>query len=219
MGAKKQMTEIMVSNSLKDLKKIIKRKRSTISKRKSAEKLASASDDNELFMDAMKEVQEIKEFRQIPVRYRKHKRFSPRNKRDLRHAEALNDLKKIVEGHRNINLPDTQEYIEWINRDYKDDLIKKLHEGKYCVQDSLDIHGLIVEEAEIEVGRFITESLRKGYHCVKIIHGRGLSSPRGPVLKQAVVKWLSGRFRKYIIAFVTARQCDGGLGALYILLR
>ena len=33
-----------------------------------------------------------------------------------------------------------------------------------------------------------------------------------------MVKLLSGRYRKQIIAYVTARQCDGGLGALYVLL-
>jgi DNA-binding SARP family transcriptional activator len=38
-------------------------------------------------------------------------------------------------------------------------------------------------------------------------------------LKEAVIKRLAGHFRKDIIAYVTARQCDGGLGALYVLLR
>jgi DNA-nicking Smr family endonuclease len=65
----------------------------------------------------------------------------------------------------------------------------------------------------------LKDSFRKGLRCVKIIHGRGLRSPLGPVLKTAVIKWLSGRYRKSIIAYVTARQCDGGLGALYVLLR
>jgi DNA-nicking Smr family endonuclease len=81
------------------------------------------------------------------------------------------------------------------------------------------LHGLCVEEAEKEVKYFLTDSLRKGHRCVKIIHGRGLRSPGGPVLKDALITWLSGRYWKNIIAFVTARQCDGGLGALYILLR
>jgi DNA-nicking Smr family endonuclease len=69
------------------------------------------------------------------------------------------------------------------------------------------------------VEQFLKESMIKGHRCIKIIHGRGLRSPKGPVLKEALIKWLSGRYRKHIIAFVTARQCDGGLGALYILLR
>jgi DNA-nicking Smr family endonuclease len=55
--------------------------------------------------------------------------------------------------------------------------------------------------------------------CIKIIHGRGLRSVKGARLKHVVVQRLSGHFRRDIIAYVTARQCDGGLGALYVLLR
>ncbi|UCH46386.1 MAG: Smr/MutS family protein [Nitrospiraceae bacterium] len=54
---------------------------------------------------------------------------------------------------------------------------------------------------------------------MKIIHGRGLRSPDGPVLKKAVIQWLLTRYRKYIVAFASARQCDGGLGAIYVLFR
>jgi len=42
---------------------------------------------------------------------------------------------------------------------------------------------------------------------------------KGPVLKDAVIRRLVGRYRKQIVAFVSARQCDGGLGAMYVLLR
>ena len=65
---------------------------------------------------------------------------------------------------------------------------------------------------------FFTDAIKKGHRCVKIIHGRGLRSRAGPVVKHAVIKLLSSRYRKKIIAYVTARQCDGGLGALYVLL-
>jgi DNA-nicking Smr family endonuclease len=66
---------------------------------------------------------------------------------------------------------------------------------------------------------FIRDGLRRGYRCLKIIHGRGLKSPRGPVLKEFVIRLLSGPLSKHVDAFATARQCDGGLGALYVLLR
>jgi len=48
---------------------------------------------------------------------------------------------------------------------------------------------------------------------------QGLRSVRGPVLEDAVIRRLSGRYRRDVIAFVSARQCDGGLGALYVLLQ
>jgi DNA-nicking Smr family endonuclease len=87
------------------------------------------------------------------------------------------------------------------------------------VRDYTDLHGFTLDDADKEVERFIKESLRKGHQCIKIIHGRGLRSPDGPVLKKAVIQWLLTRYRKHLAAFASARQCDGGLGALYILFR
>ncbi|MBF0554323.1 MAG: Smr/MutS family protein [Nitrospirae bacterium] len=86
------------------------------------------------------------------------------------------------------------------------------------MQDYLDLHGYTLEEAEIMAGEFIRDSVRRRLRCVKIIHGRGLRSPSGPVIKDALMRWLTGR-RKYVKAFATARGCDGGLGAVYVLLK
>jgi DNA-nicking Smr family endonuclease len=55
---------------------------------------------------------------------------------------------------------------------------------------------------------------------ILIIHGRGLSSPAGPVLKTKVIQWLTtGPWRRWVMAFASARLCDGGAGATYVLLR
>jgi DNA-nicking Smr family endonuclease len=55
---------------------------------------------------------------------------------------------------------------------------------------------------------------------ILIIHGRGLSSPADPVLKTKVIQWLStGPWRKWVMAYASARLCDGGAGATYVLLR
>jgi len=54
---------------------------------------------------------------------------------------------------------------------------------------------------------------------VLIVHGRGLSSPFEPVLKRKVVEWLThGPWRKWVAAYASARICDGGAGATYVLL-
>ena len=133
--------------------------------------------------------------------------------------EAVAILNEIVGGQRPMHLPDTPEYVEWINPKYADELVAKLHEGHMSVQAFIDLHGCTVPEAEQELESFLQESFNKGLRCVKIIHGRGLRSAKGARLKEAVIKRLSGHFRKDLIAYVTARQCDGGLGALYVLLR
>ncbi len=218
MRFKKKISETLVSHSLKDLKKIIKRKRSRMPDPITTVDKAAPKSDEQIFNDAMKQVHEIKEFRNIPIPHKKRKIAAERES-GMKKREEDRALKDIVMGKKRINLPDTQEYVEWTNPDYRDDMISELHGGRYSVQDSLDIHGYTVEEAALEVERFIRESLMRGLRCIKIIHGRGLRSPDGPVLKNAVIQWLSRRFRKHVISFVTARQCDGGLGALYVLLR
>jgi DNA-nicking Smr family endonuclease len=67
---------------------------------------------------------------------------------------------------------------------------------------------------------FMDDSVNQGKRTVLVIHGRGLSSPAEPVLKTHVYKWLTrGRWRRWVAAFASARSCDGGTGATYVLLR
>ncbi|MEN8263659.1 MAG: Smr/MutS family protein [Nitrospirota bacterium] len=200
----------------KDLKKNLESKRVKVPAAIPLPGKKNEQNDDELFDREMKEVSEIKEYREMPVFPRKTEYKSKNCSSD---SEALKALEDIIKGKSPINLPDTPEYVEWVNRDYMEYIVEKLHKGQYAVQDCLDLHGISVEESGQEVESFLKESLKRGYRCIKIIHGRGLRSPDGPVLKGSVVKWLQSRYRKKIAAFVTARQCDGGLGALYILLR
>ena len=216
MSVKKQEPETFSFQPFENLKKIIESKGLIISCKPPVAKKEESENEEKLFADAMREVREIKEFRQIPLKRRNAIALPRKISSD---KEAIKVLEEIVSGQRPVHLPDTQEYVEWINRDYRVVNMKKLHEGKFSVQDYLDLHDMSVEEAENEVGQFLKDSLMKGHRCIRIIHGRGLRSPKGPVLKNSLIKWLSGRYRKIIIAFVTARQCDGGLGALYVLLR
>jgi DNA-nicking Smr family endonuclease len=173
--------------------------------------------DEELFGREMVDVLEIEEFRSLACASRQRKTRTEPAPRDPE-EEAFQVLCKIAAGERPIHLPDTQEYVEWIHPQFRDDIIQSLHEGKFSVQAFLDLHGCTIPEAEEELDEFIKDALKKSLRCVKVIHGRGLRSVKGARLKYAVVARLSGHFRKDIIAYVTARQCDGGLGALYVLL-
>ncbi|MEO5361780.1 MAG: Smr/MutS family protein [Nitrospirota bacterium] len=179
--------------------------------------------DTDYFVAAMERVREIREFREIPysVPVVPSQAQTPSND-----SEAQETLVEIVAGKSPIEIRNTQEYVEWAatgregrNPAARKDLLNRLHRGDFSVQDYLDLHGYTLEEAEIITGEFIVESVRRRLRCVKIIHGRGLRSPSGPVLKDALVKWLTGRMRKHIKAFATARGCDGGLGAVYVLLK
>lgn len=95
--------------------------------------------------------------------------------------------------------------------------MRRLARGRYAVQAEIDLHGMTVAEARPRLADFIDYSLKQGLTCVRVVHGKGLGSGnRGPVLKSAVSRWL----RKWdaVLAFVSARQADGGTGAVYVLL-
>jgi len=173
--------------------------------------------EEELFSREMQDVLVIDEFCSLDCATRP-RRLKQEVASSSPAQESLSILREIAAGERPIHLPDTQEYVEWIDPAFRDDIIQNLHTGNYAVQAFLDLHGCTVPEAEEDLDAFMQESLKKERRCVKIIHGRGLRSVKGARLKNAVVKRLSGHFRRNIIAFVTARQCDGGLGALYVLL-
>jgi DNA-nicking Smr family endonuclease len=96
--------------------------------------------------------------------------------------------------------------------------LRKLARGNFSVQNEIDLHGMIIPEAKTVLREFIEDSRLRGYTCVRVIHGKGLGSgERGPVLKRKVNHWL--RQWDEILAFASARQVDGGTGAVQILLR
>ena len=96
--------------------------------------------------------------------------------------------------------------------------MRKLQRGGYSVQAEIDLHGMTLEEARPALTDFINYSASQGKLCVRVVHGKGLGSGnRGPVLKNAVNRWL----RKWdcVLAFISTRQVDGGTGAVYVLLQ
>ncbi|MFV1997872.1 MAG: Smr/MutS family protein [Acidiferrobacterales bacterium] len=97
-------------------------------------------------------------------------------------------------------------------------VFRKLRTGKYAVEAELDLHGVFVREARGLVGTFIRDSQSRGLRCVRIIHGKGLSSPnKMPVLKNKVNQWL--QLIDAVLAFSSALPVDGGTGAVYVLLK
>jgi DNA-nicking Smr family endonuclease len=96
-------------------------------------------------------------------------------------------------------------------------VLRKLRRGQYQIQAEIDLHGLTVPEAKEALRGFLAHALEHHFRCVRIVHGKGLrSGHRGPVLKGAVSSVL--RRIGPVLAYVSARQVDGGTGALYVLL-
>jgi DNA-nicking Smr family endonuclease len=98
------------------------------------------------------------------------------------------------------------------------DVLSKLRRGRWSVQAELDLHGLTAEEARDALADFLLEARARGLRCVRVIHGKGLTSPnKEPVLKGKVRKWLAQW--DDVLAYCEAPRHAGGGGAVLILLR
>ena len=98
------------------------------------------------------------------------------------------------------------------------DVLRKLRRGHWVVQDFVDLHGLNREQARSLLAEFLGACLKQGLRCVRVIHGKGLRSPkREPALKGKVQQWLAQRDE--VLAFCQAPPNEGGSGALLVLLR
>ena len=136
-------------------------------------------------------------------------------------AEALAQLVDLVAGEGPFDMSCTEEFIEGRAPGVDRRVLIALKRGDYALQGHLDLHGLTRAEAKPRVEAFLDESRRLSRRCVLLIHGRGLNSKdQIPVLKESLRAWLcQGRIGKAVLAFCTARPCDGGAGAVYLLLR
>jgi len=134
--------------------------------------------------------------------------------------ESVAQLKNLVEYGTGFVVSLTPEYSEGLARGVNPEVARRLHRGDFSIQDHIDLHGLRVPDAHETVDGFLDKSIKSGKRAVLIIHGRGLSSPAEPILKSKVYRWLTtSPWHKWVIAFTSARLCDGGAGATYVLLR
>ena len=77
-----------------------------------------------------------------------------------------------------------------------------------------------VRAARAALHRHLIEAQRAGQRCALVVHGRGLRSREGPVLKRTLPAWLAdAKVARLVLAFAPARPEDGGEGASYVLLR
>jgi DNA-nicking Smr family endonuclease len=86
------------------------------------------------------------------------------------------------------------------------------------VQGELDLHRLNRDEARDALADFFNDARNYGWRCVRVVHGKGLSSPnREPVLKAKVRRWLTQRDE--VLAYCEAPRHAGGAGAVLVLLK
>ena len=174
----------------------------------------SCTDDDELkaFRDAMKGVRPLKPKDVVADKPR------PRPRPSQSELDELAVLREMAEDDPISADIEYGDEASFKRPEIPRTVMRRLRRGQYSVQAEIDLHGHTVDEAKKAISEFLAYSHRCGYRCVRIIHGKGHRSPGNlPVLKPKVVKWLAQR--DDIAAYTTARQVDGGTGALYVLLR
>ncbi|PKM07579.1 MAG: SMR domain protein [Gammaproteobacteria bacterium HGW-Gammaproteobacteria-4] len=97
-------------------------------------------------------------------------------------------------------------------------VLSRLKRGDYAIQDELDLHGLTEAAARKLLSTFLANARRERWHCLRIIHGKGLSSERGEPVLRPLVAHLLGQ-RGDVLAFASAPQNQGGGGATLVLLQ
>lgn len=106
----------------------------------------------------------------------------------------------------------------FLRRGLGSDVLIRLRRGHWAVQSVLDLHGMTADEAHDALAGFLLEARNQGLRCVRVIHGKGLTSPnREPILKGKVRRWLSQW--DDVLAYCEAARHAGGGGAVVVLLR
>lgn len=96
-------------------------------------------------------------------------------------------------------------------------VFRRLRAGQYRVDGEVDLHGLTAAMVEPALRDFLAEAARERARVVRVIHGKGRrSGHRGPVLKLVASDYLCRI--DAVLAFASAREVDGGSGAILVLL-
>ncbi|MEN8178849.1 MAG: Smr/MutS family protein [Pseudomonadota bacterium] len=167
------------------------------------------SGDDQLFQEALEDVQPIEQKCTEPYR----KRLSPR---PLYLEDGSSDEEELdLYSDNEIEVTDE---LYFARPGIQHRVMQDLRRGHLEIGLELDLHGQTVRHAREDLKQFIEECHRRGVRCARIIHGKGYGSEdRQPVLKQKVNIWL--RQRKDVLGFTSATRRDGGTGAAYVLLR
>ena len=98
------------------------------------------------------------------------------------------------------------------NRDKYEDNLKNLKP-----QRELDLHGMTAEQALTALEQFVDNCKRDHIKKILIIHGKGLHSSNGPVLKKVIIDFLEKSSK--IGRIGRPGRNDGGSGAVWALVR
>lgn len=96
-------------------------------------------------------------------------------------------------------------------------VFRQLRRGQYRTDGEVDLHGMTAAMVEPVLRDFLADAIQHRARVVRVIHGKGLrSGNRGPILKLVASNYL--RRVGAVLGFASAREVDGGSGAILVLL-
>ncbi|MEY4677053.1 MAG: hypothetical protein RLZZ470_1560 [Pseudomonadota bacterium] len=183
---------------------------------KAARELAAqqAQAERHLFKRAIGKVQPISHAPRVPL--------APAPAKPVALQQQLDNDKVLRESLSDdfdvSTLLDTDDELSFRRPGIGTDVTQKLRKGHWSLQGQIDLHGMRSDEAREALGQFIRDASKRGWRCVRVVHGKGLGSPgKTPVLKGKVLRWLVQKIE--VLAFVQAKASEGGAGALVVLLK
>jgi DNA-nicking Smr family endonuclease len=172
-------------------------------------KAMSDPDDQDVFRTAMQDVVPLPASNKADIKHPKPKPRPLRNHFPAGEMEQSKDIFLDIEADG-----------EWsfLRPGVSRQTLRRLRNGYWTVQDSLDLHGLTQDVARQQLVLFLENAAQSRYRCVRVVHGKGLSSADGiPVLKHRIGSWLVQY--SAVLAFCQTKPEDGGGGAVMVLLK
>jgi DNA-nicking Smr family endonuclease len=175
-------------------------------------KVKPDDDEQALFREATRDVKPLKSAVRVAATAPK-----PRARARFARADRQAVLAEILHGSPDEPELDAADPALFSRPGVSATTLRKLRRGQYRVQAELDLHGLTQAQAKVQLRDFLNAALQRDARCLRIVHGKGLrSGAQGPVLRALVNRVL--RQSAPVLAFASARQVDGGTGAVYVLL-
>ena len=177
-----------------------------------------APNEEAIFLAAMDKVNPLGRSRGRSLAPSAHNSSPPQKAEELSNHSIMLD---VLDGKIEFRLDFTDEYIEGRVKGFDDLTMAKLKAGALSPEAHLDLHGLNMRQAYAAMLDFIQRHYMAGRRCLLLIPGRGRNSPEGcGILRSKLRDWLTADpFKRVVLAFCTAKPKDGGMGALYVLLR
>jgi len=168
-------------------------------------------EDAKLFREQVGEVTPLKKTASV-----QHEVDKPRPKRQ----ESPTDLKEFHRPELEYQIPNVEfgEQLAYLAEGISKKILRDLRRGKFDIEAELDMHGMTTLKAKQALLRLLKICRQDRLRCVHIIHGNGFRSEgQMPVLKSKLNHWLQQS--PDVLAFCSARDKDGGSGAVYVLLK